>query len=661
MEAVRNRLDAEALQAALREDAVAYSALSAQAMDLHRKALGPGNPALAPYLVNHLLVAGYQFPRLLPARPNDWLREAVELIEHGLDAGDESAVRTLILLSGYDQPNRQLVQLQAKAFDLVNRNAKGRGQRAAEELDLLADLLEKPPAASKPEESLPSAERTYREILALRRKTHPSGSPELSRVLVALTDLLVRKARALASRADPAGAEAAYREAMTLARESGSGSELRAAKIGSELGKQLLSLGRLGEAEPLLTGSLRAIRTEINDDRNATVQAALNRLADLHVALGRPADAARYRGMLPAISVADVRDLGPVRFVPMVRKRITASGASFAGRPVWIFTDTLTAGGGAAPWKSLDGAWGFVEPAEIGALPKVVSPTDGTGAPFPLIPRTAAEADQEAASQREGCSEAEVCESRFVLAPGAAIWDRERGRALIFYTKTVRGSQGKGARVGTSIAIWPDLDAPAVRPILRPAAADPTLLFDAEEPPWGSAAFVEGESMYVYACEGRAGSLESPCFLARVPLARVLDRTAWRFHAGHGTWSADWRAARPVLDKQAPLSVHRNEYLGKYLAIAAGVLSSRLDIATADRPEGPWTPWSENLLVEALPPPRGSPWIKTGLGHPELSRDGGRVETLSYVRWDGESGDETRVLEIEFRKQTAQRLATPIR
>ena len=56
------------------------------------------------------------------------------------------------------------------------------------------------------------------------------------------------------------------------------------------------------------------------------------------------------------------------------------------------------------------------------------------------------------------------------------------------------------------------------------------------------------------------------------------------------------------------------------------------------------------MVVEGLAPLVGFPWIRSALGHSDLARDGGRVETLTYVRNLGLLKSEMRVVEIEFNK-----------
>ena len=627
IDAARSRLDADAMQAAFRDDTEGYRSLSEQAMALHRRALGPGNPALAPFLVNQLNIWAVIDERLRPQGTDALFREAVGLIEQALDAGDTSVVKPLLALSQFVRSDEvDMRRLFGKALALVRRKPQGAERDTPDQLNLLADVVELGRPGAMPNESSESAERVAREILALRRQGHPAGAPQVTVSLLRLLDVVAVRADRLRKRGDLAAAAAAYREARALVLESGPGTERRVAAIEADLGRCLTGLGRLAEAEQLLTGSYRVLQTG-HGERYATTQLAVSGLVDLYTAWGKPEEATRYRLLLPPISVGEVRDLGPVGFIPQVFQRDGGLSALIGGRSVWVFKETTAFGRGGAGPRQVDSSWGVVEPVTGTDVPTVKGPADRAGAPVELLPRTSEEAGE-----------------NVVLQPGAVVWDRARDRALVFYTK-LRQVQGK-RRLGASIAVWSRLDAPADRPLLRPGAKDATLLFDADEPPWGSGAVTAGDWLYTYGCRRDLNSLAVPCRLARVPLSRALDRSAWRFYAG-GSWSADWRSARPVIDAFYQLSVAWNDYLGKYVAVHSCIASHLIFIRTADHPEGPW---SAEVRIEGLPPFVGWPWITSGIAHPGLAREGGRVELLTYTRNVGR-GNETRAVEIEFRKR----------
>lgn len=91
----------------------------------------------------------------------------------------------------------------------------------------------------------------------------------------------------------------------------------------------------------------------------------------------------------------------------------------------------------------------------------------------------------------------------------------------------------------------------------------------------------------------------------------------------HGRGLGPRLAGRDVRHRRRHLmSVAWNDYLGRYVAVYTPLVSSLIFVRTADRPEGPW---SEEIIIEGIPPTVGFPWISSGVGHAELAREGGRV------------------------------------
>jgi len=136
--------------------------------------------------------------------------------------------------------------------------------------------------------------------------------------------------------------------------------------------------------------------------------------------------------------------------------------------------------------------------------------------------------------------------------------------------------------------------------------------------------------------------------LARVPVASVLDRSAWRFYAGNGVWSDNVADAAVIFDGADQLSVHWSSFLGRYLAIYIQPLSTNAVARVADHPEGPWS--DTVLLFQALTPADGG-MDYCGMAHLELQRDGGRFEYVSYVRDTAPFQSERRLVEIEFKNR----------
>jgi hypothetical protein len=124
---------------------------------------------------------------------------------------------------------------------------------------------------------------------------------------------------------------------------------------------------------------------------------------------------------------------------------------------------------------------------------------------------------------------------------------------------------------------------------------------------------------------------------------RALEREAWQFYTG-ASWNADWRQAKPVLrlDRDEAISVHWSAYLKKYLAICTSPIDRLIRLRVASRPEGPWSqPLIRLDLLNGRPSDTSGAYAAAG--HPELARDGGRFEYITYPH------DGVRVLEIEFK------------
>ena len=639
-DAASSQLFAEAMQAVFLGKANEFDSLTGQAVALQRELLGPSNPALAHHLVKYFVVLDAVFPDRRPPGLHGQVDEAIKLIEAGLDAGDVTAVRTLMLLSQTDVADEAtMARLYAKALKLVRSHPETGMEGAGEFLRLLADLLH-----SQLPESFSAGEHEHfegplREILALRLKAGPPASADVSRSRERLSILLAGKADRLQRDGDNARARTTYRKALTLAAESGLASGSRIAEIESNLGCLLLSLGEAEEGQSMIARSLSVLRATLGVG-HATTQQAMNCAIVSYHQRGDRKQAEEYGRELPAISVMRIRDLGTIALVPSVRQQSGGFSARLSDRSVWAFGGTSPSGQ-EQEGQWLDSSWGVAKMANDD--PPTILSVDASGktARVALLPLTPDEAAFKSSKQNPACTV--DCGARWVVEPSSLVRDEARKRLFVFYNKTLNRD---GRHMGASIALWQSADSPAVRPSIHPDSAEPTLLFGADEPAWGSGAVIVEDSLYAFAC--KCEGLACPCLLARAPVKDALDRGAWQFYTGGSAWSADWRLSRQVLAAHPPLTVHWNAYLGKYIAVMAQHLSHNIRIATADRPEGPW---SDSLTVEGLAPPVSFPWIKSAVAHPELTREGGRIELLTYIREVSLLKHEMRAIEVEFRKK----------
>jgi hypothetical protein len=354
----------------------------------------------------------------------------------------------------------------------------------------------------------------------------------------------------------------------------------------------------------------------------------------------------------PAASflVAAVRDLGPLPQAAPIKGRDGGYSGLFAGRSVWLYGDTILASAGedGTAWRNntasltsdldaSDGLGGFSEER------------DARGAPREAYPQTADEHDfniahSEVLRGKDGCQK--PCGARWAIWPGPLVDDTARQRALLPYVE-IYGEPGDWnfRGVGTGLATWEGPGKPVVRPEVRPGTAHPTLLFQESEPGFASAAAIHDGQLHLFGC----GGTRKECRLARAPLDRVLDRSAWTFFAGGERWSAQLDEAVSLFEGMDMTTVHWNSSLRSWLAVYSPPFDNRLMMRSAPQLTGPWS--APVKVADLLPPAKAGEFAYSGLGHAEYARDNGRFEYATYYRSTGDWQGEVRLLELELRRR----------
>lgn len=115
-------------------------------------------------------------------------------------------------------------------------------------------------------------------------------------------------------------------------------------------------------------------------------------------------------------------------------------------------------------------------------------------------------------------------------------------------------------------------------------AGHPDLLFNEDEPSFGSAALISGGWLYVYGCGIPTSRTDRGRRLGKVNPANVLDRSAWSYYAGNGNWSPQIGDAVPVFTGDNILSVAWNNYLQRYLAVYSAPFPQNVMLRTALSP-----------------------------------------------------------------------------
>ncbi len=308
------------------------------------------------------------------------------------------------------------------------------------------------------------------------------------------------------------------------------------------------------------------------------------------------------------LEVVGAQELGVVGKPRTVTARDVGGSALIGNRVLWVFGDTLF-----NP-KSVDGtnlrsstaAW-----ADPSKPLELTEPTDANGAPGQFVPFTAEELAFNAGTLTP--------QDRIALWPGTPVADGLQG--ICWFSKM---------RIRPGFLNYEHQGVGLVR-----VAADQTvgvreaeLLFGASEPIFHNPARF-GSDLFLYGNRGLGGG--NPLVVARVPIARVAQRSAYRFWNG-SDWVTDVNDAATLFSGvPGELSVSWNAHLGAYLAVYSDVLKSRVVARLARAPQGPW---SDPVALFAMKPPPSSTmgFSYAGREHPHLARNNGKTLFVTYYQ-----------------------------
>jgi hypothetical protein len=350
-------------------------------------------------------------------------------------------------------------------------------------------------------------------------------------------------------------------------------------------------------------------------------------------------------GPPPALTVTSVNDLGTIPTNPDILGRDGAMSAVFQGYSVWLYGDTFLANPNAEGRGLISDSWSYTTDLNAqDGISGFQERLDSSGSPEMILPETPAEYAFNQAHNGNPC-QTPPCGARWALWPSSIVVDPASNSALVFYMVVYSlpgpfNFQG----VGNSVAIWQDFSQQPQRPTFNPPIVPdhPDLMFDENEPNFGSASLISGGTLYIYGCGVPSDSSDKRCRLAKVDPASVQDLSAWSFYAGNGSWSSQLSSAVSVIPDANILTVSWNDYLQQYVAIYSQLLSNNVMVRTAPAPEGPWS--GERTVFVAMQPASGD--IYDARQHPEYDLDGGQTIFVTYSRSTGEFTSEVRLVEV---------------
>ncbi len=348
------------------------------------------------------------------------------------------------------------------------------------------------------------------------------------------------------------------------------------------------------------------------------------------------------------------QDLGAIPTNPDILGRDGGYSALFQGQSVWLYGDTFLAKPNAQNFTLISDSWSSTSDLIAqGGITGFKEPFDSAGAPEMLLPETQAEEAFNAAHNGSNCQQ--PCGARWALWPASVVVNPANNQALVFYM-LVYAQPGafNFQAAGYSVASWQSLTTQPQRPTISPpvVSAHPDLLFNQNEPAFGSASLISGGVLYVYGCGIATNGFDKGCRLGKVAPQNVLNRSAWSYYAGNGNWSSQISDAISAFNAGSILSVAWNNYLQLYLAVYSEPFSQDVVLRTAPAPEGPWS--QPVKAFTAMQPSQGN--VYDAHAHSEYDAKGGQTIYVSYSRsLPAPFTSEVRLVSVQLARATNQK------
>jgi len=349
------------------------------------------------------------------------------------------------------------------------------------------------------------------------------------------------------------------------------------------------------------------------------------------------------------LTVVKTTDLGPIVTNPDILGRDGAYSALFQGYSVWLYGDTFLANPNAEGFGLISDTWSYT--TDLNAQDGITGfqeRLDSAGAPTMILQLTANELAFNLAHNGNPCQE-QPCGARWALWPSSIVTDPSSNQALVFYMLvSAQPGNFNFQAVGNSIALWQNFQQLPQRPTFNPpiVVGHPDLMFNENEPDFGTAALINSGTLYVYGCGTPANGADKGCRLAKVDSASAQNRSAWTFYAGNGTWSPQLSDAISVFNGSSIVSVSWNSFLLQYVAVYSPPFSQNVMMRTAPSPEGPWS--KEVLAFVAKQPVSGN--VYDAHAHSEYDLNGGETIFVSYSRATGEFTSEVRLVSVQLQR-----------
>jgi len=349
----------------------------------------------------------------------------------------------------------------------------------------------------------------------------------------------------------------------------------------------------------------------------------------------------------PGGTVVKATDLGTIPTTPDILGRDGAYSALFQGYSVWLYGDTFLAKPNAENRRLISDSWSYTTDLNAqNGITGFEERLDPVGAPAMILTETPAEQTFNQAHNGNPCQQ-QPCGARWALWPSSIVTDPASNHALVFYM-VVYAQPGSFnfQGMGESVALWQEFQQQPQRPTFTPPIVPnhPDLMFNENEPAFGTATIISDGMLYVYGCGTPSNGSDKGCRLARVDPSQVQNRNAWAFYAGNENWSSQDADAVSLFTGGNIMSVAWNGYLRCYVAVYSPPFSQNVMLRTSTAPEGPWSAGIAAFV--AMQPVSGN--VYDAHAHSEYDASGGKTIYVTYSRVTGAFTSEVRLVSVEL-------------
>ena len=316
---------------------------------------------------------------------------------------------------------------------------------------------------------------------------------------------------------------------------------------------------------------------------------------------------------------------------------------------MWLYGDTFLANPNAEGFGLISDSWSYT--TDLNAQDGITGfqeRLDSAGAPTMILTLTPAELAFNLAHNGNPCQE-QPCGARWALWPSSIVTDPSSNHALVFYMLvTAQPGNFNFQAVGNSVALWQSFQGTPQRPTFNPpiVAGHPDLMFNENEPNFGTASLLNAGTLYIYGCGTPTDGEDKGCRLAKVDPASVQNLSAWMYYSGNGNWSSQLSAAVSVFTGSSIVSVSWNSFLEQYVAVYSPPFSQNVVMRTSPNPEGPWS--SETTALVAMQPTSGN--VYDAHAHSEYDVNGGETIFVTYSRATGSFTSEVRLVSVQLQR-----------